>query len=42
MRIVVAAVGRLKQGSETELSERYRKRVAQTGRQLGLRDIEIK
>jgi 23S rRNA (pseudouridine1915-N3)-methyltransferase len=41
MRIVVAAVGRLKQGSETELGERYRKRVAQTGRQLGLRDIEI-
>ena len=41
MRIVVAAVGRLKQDSETELSERYRKRVAQTGRQLGLRDIEI-
>ncbi len=41
MRIVVAAVGRLKQGSETELSERYRKRAAQTGRQLGLRDIEI-
>ena len=41
MHIVVAAVGRLKQGSETELSERYRKRVAQTGRQLGLRDIEI-
>lgn len=41
MHILVAAVGRLKQGSETELSERYRKRVAQTGRQLGLRDIEI-
>ena len=41
MRIVVAAIGRLKQDSETELSERYRKRVAQTGRQLGLRDIEI-
>jgi 23S rRNA (pseudouridine1915-N3)-methyltransferase len=41
MRIVVAAVGRLKQGSETELSERYRKRAAQTGRQLGVRDIEI-
>lgn len=41
MRIVVAAVGRLKQGSETELSVRYCKRVAQTGRQLGLRDIEI-
>ena len=41
MRIVVAAIGRLKQSSETELGERYRKRVAQTGRQLGLRDIEI-
>ena len=41
MRIVVAAVGRLKQGPETELSERYRKRAAQTGRQLGVRDIEI-
>ena len=41
MRIVVAAVGRLKRGPETELSERYRKRAAQTGRQLGLRDVEI-
>ena len=41
MRIVVAAVGRLKQGPETELSERYRKRAAQTGRQTGWRDIEI-
>jgi len=40
MRIVVAAVGRLKQGPETELSERYRKRAAQTGRQLGLRDSD--
>ena len=41
MRIVVAAVGRMKRGPETELSERYRKRAAQTGRQLGLRDVEI-
>lgn len=41
MRIIVAAVGRLKKGPETELSERYRKRAAQTGRQLGLRDVEI-
>src|ERR1700690_478443 len=41
MRIVVAAVGRLKKGPETELSERYRKRTAQTGRGLGLRDVEI-
>jgi 23S rRNA (pseudouridine1915-N3)-methyltransferase len=41
MRIIVAAIGRLKQGPETELSERYRKRAAQTGRNLGLRDVEI-
>ena len=41
MRIIVAAIGRLKQGPETELSERYRKRAAQTGRSLGWRDIEI-
>ena len=41
MRIIVAAVGRLKQGSETELAERYRKRAAQTGRALGLRDVEV-
>jgi len=41
MRIIVAAVGRLKQGPETELSARYRKRAAQTGRQLGLREVEV-
>ena len=41
MRIIVAAVGRLKRGPETELSERYAKRAAQTGRPLGLRAIDI-
>jgi 23S rRNA (pseudouridine1915-N3)-methyltransferase len=41
MRVIVAAVGRLKKGPETELSERYRKRAAQTGRQAGWRDVEI-
>jgi 23S rRNA (pseudouridine1915-N3)-methyltransferase len=41
MRLIVAAVGRLKRGPETELAERYRKRAAQTGRQFGLRDVEI-
>lgn len=41
MRIIVAAVGRLKKGAETELSERYAKRAAQTGRAIGLRDIDI-
>lgn len=40
MRLLVAAIGRLK-GAETELSERYRKRAAQAGRQLGWRDVEI-
>jgi 23S rRNA (pseudouridine1915-N3)-methyltransferase len=41
MRILVAAIGRLKRGPETELSERYRKRAADTGRQFGLRAVEI-
>jgi 23S rRNA (pseudouridine1915-N3)-methyltransferase len=41
MRIVVAAVGRLKAGAERELAERYRDRAAKTGRGLGIRDIEI-
>jgi 23S rRNA (pseudouridine1915-N3)-methyltransferase len=41
MRIVIAAVGRLKRGPETELADRYAKRAAQVGRGLGLRDIEI-
>lgn len=41
MRIIVAAVGRLKAGPETELAERYRKRAAQTGRSLGWRDVEV-
>jgi 23S rRNA (pseudouridine1915-N3)-methyltransferase len=41
MRIVVAAIGRLKRGPETELAERYAKRAEQSGRSLGLREIEI-
>ena len=41
MRIVVAAIGRLKQGPERELAAWYCKRAAATGRPLGLRDIEI-
>jgi 23S rRNA (pseudouridine1915-N3)-methyltransferase len=35
MRIVVAAIGRLKQGPERELAERYRKRAADAGRRAG-------
>ena len=41
MRIVVAAVGRLKAGAERELAERYRDRADKTGRALGIRDIEV-
>jgi 23S rRNA (pseudouridine1915-N3)-methyltransferase len=41
MRIVVAAIGRLKQGPERELAERYRKRAADVGRRSGVRDVEV-
>jgi len=41
MRIIVIAVGRLKQGPERELSEDYRRRVRAVGQRLSVRDIEI-
>ena len=41
MRIVVATVGRLKQGPERELAERYRKRAADAGRGTGLQAVDI-
>lgn len=41
MRVLVLAIGRLKQGAEADLCERYRKRVAQSGRNVGLREFEI-
>jgi 23S rRNA (pseudouridine1915-N3)-methyltransferase len=41
MRLVIAAVGRLKQGPERELAAWYCKRAAAAGRPLGLRDIEV-
>lgn len=41
MRLLVAAVGRLKQGPEHELAAWYRKRAEIIGRPLGLREIEI-
>ena len=41
MRLTVAAVGRLKDGPEHELAERYRKRAEQLGRRIGLREVEI-
>ena len=41
MRLIVAAVGRLKEGPERELAERYRKRAEQIGRRIGIRSVEI-
>lgn len=41
MRIVIAAVGRLKQGPERDLAERYRKRAADAGRGVGLPIFDI-
>ena len=41
MRVLIAAVGRLKQGPERELAAEYRKRAEAVGRGFGLREIEI-
>ena len=41
MKLVVAAIGRLKEGPERELAERYRKRAEQTGRRIGFRDMDV-
>src|SRR5262245_18202841 len=41
MRIVLTAVGRLKQGPERELAERYRKRAADAGRKAGVSGIDV-
>ena len=41
MRIVVAAVGRLKSGPYRELAERYRDRAIKAGRALGLRGPDV-
>ena len=41
MRILIAAVGRLKQGAERDLAETYRQRAEATGRPRGLRAIEV-
>jgi 23S rRNA (pseudouridine1915-N3)-methyltransferase len=41
MRVVIAAVGRLKAGPERELAERYCDRAAKTGRALGINGIDV-
>src|SRR6202012_3506253 len=41
MRLVVVSIGRLKQGPERELAERYRERFEDIGRKLGFRGLDI-
>ncbi|HEV3184786.1 MAG TPA: 23S rRNA (pseudouridine(1915)-N(3))-methyltransferase RlmH [Xanthobacteraceae bacterium] len=41
MRLVVAAVGRLKRGPEHDLAERYRERAVNSGRTIGIRAVTI-
>src|ERR1043165_5341492 len=41
MRIIVAAIGRLKRGAESDLSERYRERAAKSGRITGFRSLDV-
>jgi 23S rRNA (pseudouridine1915-N3)-methyltransferase len=41
MRLVVVCIGRLKQGPERDLAERYRERFDDVGRKLGFRGLEI-
>ena len=41
MRLVVIAIGRLKQGPERELADRYRGRFDDIGRKLGFRGLDI-
>lgn len=42
MRIALLAVGRLKQGPERELAERYRKRFEDAGKPIGFRGLTIR
>ena len=41
MRVVVIAIGKLKQGPERELADRYRERFDEAGRKIGFRSIEL-
>lgn len=41
MRIVIAAVGRMKQGPERELAQRYLKRAGDLGRKLGMTSLDV-
>jgi 23S rRNA (pseudouridine1915-N3)-methyltransferase len=41
MRLLVIAIGRLKQGPERQLADRYRERFDDIGRKLGFRGLEV-
>ena len=41
MRLVIAAIGRLKVGPERDLAGRYRERAAGAGRAVGVRSVEV-
>src|SRR5580765_3071587 len=41
MRLLVVSIGRLKQGPERELAERYRERFDDIGRKLGFRGLDV-
>ena len=41
MRVMIAAIGRLKSGLERDLAERYLKRAAQAGRSVGFTGFEV-
>jgi 23S rRNA (pseudouridine1915-N3)-methyltransferase len=41
MRLSIAAVGRLKQGPERDLAERYAKRATDAGRQVGIGPVDV-
>lgn len=42
MKVIIAAIGRLKDGGERELFERYRKRFDASGRALSLGPLELR
>lgn len=41
MRLIIISIGRLKQGPERELAERYHERFGEIGRKLGFRGLDI-
>jgi len=41
MRLLVAAVGRMKAGPERDLAARYRERAAKAGRSIGVRAVDV-